>query len=249
VKCPHCEREYTESEDQRTCPRCGASLEPDNQPPEIDFDKADAPPQEDQLAAQSRHEYCPWEDQENLGFMESMIQTVKQSVFSPHLFFSSLPRRGGFLQPLLYGVSLQMLGSFVGFLWSMAFGNAVSQLIAMMGGSAVVLGLLIPVFVFLGIAVWAVTLHVSLYLVGGANEDFEATFRVVCYTSGAEIFNVIPFLGGVIKGIWQLYITVVGLREVQGISTGRAVGAIAIPFVFCCALPLAGLLLVLIASH
>jgi hypothetical protein len=246
VKCPHCEREYTESENQRTCPHCGLSLEPENLLPEIDLDETEAP---ERPTERSRPEYCPWEDQENLGFMESMIQTVKQSVFSPKLFFSKLPKRGGLLQPLLYGVSLQMLGSFVGFLWSMAFGNAVTQLIAMMGGSAVALGLLVPVFVFLGIAVWAVMLHVSLLMVGGANEDFEATFRIVCYASGVEIFNVIPIFGGIIKGVWQLYVTVIALREVQGISTGRAVAAIAIPFVFCCALPVLGLVAVLVAAH
>lgn len=249
MKCPHCEREYTESEDQRTCPLCGVSLSPEKQPPEIDIDNVDGADQPDQVAAPSRQEYCPWEDQENLGFMGSMVQTVKQSVLQPRPFFSKLPRRGGLLPPLLFAVSLQMLGSLVSLLWSMAFGNAVSQLIAMMGGSAVALGLLIPVLVLLNIVVWTAALHVSLFLVGGANEDFEATFRVVCYTSGVEIFNVIPIFGGVVKGIWQLYITVVGLREVQGVTTGRAVAAILIPFVFCCALPVMGLVFVLAATH
>jgi hypothetical protein len=246
VKCPHCKREYTESEEQPTCPHCGKSSEPEIQLPDDESDEAGAP---DRSAEPPRLEYCPWEDQENLGFFQSMIQTVKESVFSPKYFFSRLPRHGGLLQPLLYGISLQMLGSLVGFVWSMAFGNAVTQLIAMMGGSAVALGLLIPVFVFLGIVVWALMLHVSLFIVGGANEDFEATFRIVCYSSGVEIFNVIPIFGGFVKGVWQLYITVIGLREVQSISTGRAIGAVAIPFAFCCGLLAVGIVAVLMVAH
>jgi hypothetical protein len=249
VKCPHCEREYTEPEDQRSCPLCGESLESENQRPEIDVDNVHAADQSDQGAAPSRQEYCPWEDQENLGFMESMVQTVKQSIFQPKPFFSKLPRRGGLLPPLLYGISLQMLGSMVGFLWAAVFGNSLSQLLAMLGGSAVALGLLIPLSIFMSIVVWSLALHASLFLVGGAHEDFEATFRIVCYTSGVSIFMVIPIFGEIVRTVWQLYITVIALREVQGITTAKAVGAIFIPFVFCCALPVAGLVAVLVATH
>jgi hypothetical protein len=250
VKCPHCEREYTEHKDQRTCPHCGASLEPENIPPEIEIDDPEPPDQPNRLSKPSRKEYCPWEDQEKLGFVESMIQTVRQSVFSPELFFSILPKGGGFLQPLLYAISLEMLGTLVGLLWSMALGGkAFAQFIAMFGGSAVGLALLIPVFVFLGTVLWSFALHASLFLMGGANEDFEATFRIVCYSSGVVIFNLVPIFGGFIKGAWQLYITMIGLREVHGVTTGRAVGAIIIPFLFCFALPMVGVMAVMMTSH
>jgi hypothetical protein len=180
--------------------------------------------------------------------MEGMIQTVKQSLFSPQQFFSGIPKKGGLLTPFLYALILDTLGTMVSFLWSMAFGNAFPEVLGVSGSSGVALGLLIPLLVFISIVVWAVTLHVSLLLVGGARQDFETTFRVVCYTSGVEIFSAIPILGGIVKSVWKIYITVIGVREAHGISTGRAIGALCIPLVFCCGVPLVGLVAVLMVA-
>jgi hypothetical protein len=90
-------------------------------------------------------------------------------------------------------------------------------------------------------------LHASLFLVGGAREDFEATFRIVCYTSGPELLGVIPIVGGIASIIWKVYITIVGIREVHGISNARAVIAIVLPVLICCAIGLGGFVWVKVA--
>lgn len=247
MKCPHCEREYPETEDPRACPFCGEPRQTEKETSEPYTNGAAAVPP-GQTSPSPPPGYCPWEDQEHLGFMEGILQTVKLSLFSPQLFFSRLPKQGGLLAPLLYALILDTLGTMVSFLWSMALGNAFPEVLGVSGGSGVALGLLIPVLVFISIMVWAVVLHVSLFLVGGAHEDFEATFRVVCYTSGVEIFSAVPIIGGIVKSIWKLYITVIGVREVHAITTGRAVAALCIPLVLCCGIPLVGLLVVLMVA-
>jgi hypothetical protein len=66
-------------------------------------------------------EYCPWEDQENLGFVQGIYQTIRQSLFSPKDFFGGLPRHGGLLNPLFYALIVGTVGSMVGYLWSFSF--------------------------------------------------------------------------------------------------------------------------------
>src|SRR5208283_4662758 len=111
-------------------------------------------------------------------------------------------------------------------------------------GTTIALALLLPLLIFMGLVMAALLLHVSLFLVGGANEDFEATFRVVCYSAAPDLFGVLPILGGFIGLIWKIYITVIGVREVHGISTARSVLAFALPSLVCCGLVLGGAALV-----
>ncbi|OPX37866.1 MAG: hypothetical protein B1H13_12185 [Desulfobacteraceae bacterium 4484_190.3] len=66
-------------------------------------------------------------------------------------------------------------------------------------------------------------------MVRGANNGFEATFRVVSYSQAAQIVGVIPFLGGWIGGVWQLIVQIIGLREIHETSYLRVILAFVIP--------------------
>ena len=55
----------------------------------------------------------------------------------------------------------------MGFLWGVAID---SQILA---GAKTVVGVLIPVLILFKILVWALVLRLSLFLVGGATEEFE----------------------------------------------------------------------------
>ena len=236
-------------EGQRFCSWCGAPLET---PGGVHYeDRAEQgptrehPPSLPSEAISSRKaEYCPWEDQEHLGFVQGISQTVRQSLFSPKDFFAGLPRRGGLLNPLFYALIVGTVGSMVGYLWSFAFGNSLMSTMSLSKGGAIALAFLIPILVFMGLVVAAVLLHVSLFLIGGANEDFEATFRVVCYSAAPDLFGVLPIIGGFIGLIWKIYITVVGVREVHGISTARSILAFVLPSLVCCGLVVGGMMLV-----
>ena len=133
----------------------------------------------------------------------------------------------------------------VGYLWSFAFGNSLASTMSLSKGTTIALAFLIPLLIFMGIVMAALMLHVSLFLVGGANEDFEATFRVVCYSAAPDLFGVLPLIGGLIGLFWKIYITVIGVREVHGISTARSVLAISLPSLVCCGLVLGGAALVI----
>jgi hypothetical protein len=252
VKCPHCSRDFEPVEGQRFCPLCGQGLdattgESSEQPEPEGFRQEHRP----EPFEAERIEYCPWEDQENLGFSQALVQSLKQSMFAPTAFFEKMPLHSGFLLPVLFAMIIGTIGSMAAYLWSMAVGSTVLSELAGSNRNAAFLAVLIPLFVFLGIFIWGVILHVSLFLVGGAKEDFEATFRVVCYTSGPELLGVIPVIGGLASLVWKVYMTVAGLRAVHGISNGRAVAALVLPGLLCCAIGVVAFVSVsfLLSSH
>jgi hypothetical protein len=242
VRCPHCNEDFEPTINQKYCPLCGGQ-----------FDLTTLTPSEAEASAQEpvletvgpRIGYCPWEDQDNLGFLQALIQTIKQSMLSPAEFFGKIPLSAGFLLPLLFALIVESVGSMAAYLWSMAAGGDVFS--ELNGRNPMLFALLIPLLLFMGIFIWSMLLHASLFLVGGAREDFEATFRIVCYTSGPELLGVIPIVGGIASIIWKVYITIVGIREVHGISNARAVIALVLPVLICCAIGLGGFIWVKVA--
>jgi hypothetical protein len=163
----------------------------------------------------------------------------------PSEFFQKIPLNAGFLLPLLFAIIVESIGSMAAYLWSMSVGS--DMLPELTGRSPILFALLIPLLLFMGLFIWSLLLHASLFLVGGAKEDFEATFRIVCYTSGPELLGVIPVVGGIASLVWKVYITIVGMREVHGISNARAVFALVFPVMLCCCIGLVGLLWINIA--
>lgn len=177
--------------------------------------------------------YCPWEDQEKLGFFQGIGRTVYETFITPGEFFALMPVKGGMLIPLLYALIVSTTGTMAGYLWLFATDNPVLASVKNIDNFTIILGVLTPVVVFAGIVGWAGIVHGCLYLLGGARRDFEATFRVVCYSSGPELWNIVPLIGGYLSYGWRLYLCVVGLREVHGLSMGRALAVVLVPGLGC----------------
>ncbi len=239
MNCPQCGREIELLEGQKFCSFCGATLGKSEAPP----DRVIADSDPDQGTGESplpepirgvESGYTPWEDQENQGFLGGLLLTVRQSLFSPGPFFSRIPVTGGFLNPLLYGLVLETLGTMAGYAWGLLLDHPLLSYGQVSGDLAVVIGLMIPFIVVLRLLLWAALLHGSLWLLKGANADFEATFRVVCYSCGPQLCNAVPVIGGVIALCWTLFISVVGVREVHRTSSSRALAAVCLPFFVCC---------------
>jgi hypothetical protein len=241
VKCSQCGREVALLEGQKFCSFCGAvlSLEKgadsrDSHELESGPARAESPLSATIPVAEQRTGYVPWEDQENQGFLEGLLLTVRQSLFAPGAFFSRMPTAGGLLNPLLYGLLLETLGTIAGYAWGLALDHPLLSYGQLTGSAAVVIGLMIPFIVVVRLLLWAGLLHASLRLLQGATKEFEATFRVVCYSCGPQLCNAVPLIGGVAAMFWTLYISVVGLREVHRTTSWRAMAAVFLPFFLCC---------------
>jgi len=80
-------------------------------------------------------------------------------------------------------------------------------------------------------------------VVKGANNGFEASFRVTAYSQAALLWGLIPFAGGFIGGIWSLVVQIIGFREAHEISYLKVIIALLLALAF----PVVLLVVVLLA--
>ncbi len=103
----------------------------------------------------------------------------------------------------------------------MPFGAAMGPLLAVGAFIGILVGGIIGVFIG---GLW---LHIWVYLVGG-REGIEQTIKVVMYgATPSFLLGWIPIVG-FIAGIWALIVEIIGIRQLQELSTGKAVLAVII---------------------
>lgn len=225
--CPFCSQEIQES--AAKCVHCGqwlqagaAGVRMGPPQPEVGAHDGSFP------AAPEEHEVdCPWEDRGSYGTLNAFFQTATKCLLTPTAFFSRLPRQGGFLNPVLFGVMSIVVSFVLAYIWYSLLGRGGAGLIGLVIGLIfVVLGafIIIPI----ALLVWSGILHLCLLMVGGANAGYQGTFRVVSYSSVTSLFNAIPVVGTV-ASLWGIVLTVIGLREIHNTSTGKSVAALLIP--------------------
>jgi len=239
ARCPQCGKSVSMFGEGHYCPYCGASLAG------VEADEAIQ-------ATEVATYYCPWEDRQNLGFFKAFADTVVQVLFNPVKFFSKMPPEGGLGGPLLYGFIVGEFILLVAFMWqSMSlfvpsfFERAgFGYFGAKMAGMTFLL-FVSPVLVLAGLFIAAGILHLCLLIVGGAQRSLETTFRVICYAMSAQLWGIVPLCGGIVAGIWNLVLQVIGLREAHEITTGRAALAVFLPAIVCCGLTFIGLMAIM----
>ncbi|OQX91761.1 MAG: hypothetical protein B6D58_06425 [candidate division Zixibacteria bacterium 4484_95] len=252
----HCRRcgKTTEIEaGMKFCPNCGAPYEDTQSHPD---DKGETPgmaglPQ-GKTAESEQQRYTPWEDKGKLGFLGSLFETWKKSVFEPTDFYRKMPVKGGIGNPLLYGLIL----AFIGFVFQMVYRQLFTQLfdpshwypyfndmfdrdfnafeyqlksISMLAG--------IMIFPFMAAAwffIWSGITHLILTIFGWKKEEYEASFRLIAYSEGPSFFLIVPLIGGLISIVWQLVLVVIGIKEVHRVSAGQALLVVFLPTILCC---------------
>jgi hypothetical protein len=192
--------------------------------------------------------------------VSALFETIRESLLEPVSFFRRMAPSGGVGSPLFYGVLVgyiaQVVTSFYqmiiqGVLGSALAGSsevpeAVQQIASQLEGvGGFVTALLFGwIFVVIGLFVWSALVHVALLILGGAQRDYEASFRAVSYSQAAQLFSVIPICGGVIGFVYVIVLNVIGLSEVHGIGRGKAAAAVLLPLFFCCCCGILGILLI-----
>ena len=179
----------------------------------------------------------PWEERSKLGLWRGLCQTFKGTLFTPGPFFRSTAFDSGLAEPFAFGLLFGSLGTMFGFFWQfliVGFGflPASSDLVTWPGRYALFWGAMIlsPVLVTMGLFITSGITHVLLMVVKGGRHGFRATFRVTAYGQATQVFSLIPFVGGLIGGVWLLIIAIIGLKEIHEISYARVIMAFLIPF-------------------
>ena len=186
----------------------------------------------------------PWEHRQDRGFVNAFIETLSMVLTRPAEAFSVMKREGGLGEPIIYALIGGCLGGIVAFLFSLGLqsvglftdrhNNGLAAM-AGMGIGSVAIVILLPLFIVIGLFIGSAVVHVCLMIVGGANQSFETTFRVLAFSQGsAGPLQVIPVCGGLISGVWALVCNCIGLARAHETDTGRAVLAVFLPLIVCC---------------
>jgi hypothetical protein len=185
----------------------------------------------------------PWEHRQERGFFNAFIETLTMVLTRPAEAFNVMKREGGLGEPLIYALIGGCAGGIVSFLFSLGFhsigllADKNNSLVAMtgMGIGSVAMIILLPLFLVIGLFIGSGIVHLCLMIVGGANQSFETTFRVLAFTQGSTgPLQIVPVCGGVISVVWALVCNCIGLARAHETDTGRAVLAVFLPLIVCC---------------
>jgi hypothetical protein len=185
----------------------------------------------------------PWEHRQKRGFFNAFIETLSMVLTRPAEAFSVMKREGGLGEPLIYALIGGSVGGIVSALFSLGlqsiglFGDKNNSLAAMtgIGIGSVAMIILLPLFLAIFLFIWSALAHLCLMIVGGANQPFETTFRVLAFTQGSTgPLQMIPLCGGLIAGVWAIVCYCIGLARAHETDTGRAVLAVFLPLIVCC---------------
>ena len=163
-------------------------------------------------------ELTPWEQRDRLGLGPGLIDTLRQSAFSPGKFFAALRPDVPWTEAFWYGWLLQSLFGAAGAVLFLlqTFRAAAATPLRLLGLLIVPLA---PVVLYPAIVlVLGAVVHLLALLLRAAHRGLGATLRAVCYSglSVGLLLSVSPL------GLWGLVIGVFALASLQGTTRARA---------------------------
>lgn len=192
----------------------------------------------------------PWEQREQLGFVNALVENVKLFVMNPTEAFNRTRHKGDFVGPLIYAIVVGLVGVIFAQIWSLLFnasimtmipsgefGEGMAPMMATTGLSTLFAIVFYPIYGTIILLIISGIFHLCLLLVGGtaqSDADFEGTFRVACYSQVATLANIVPIVGGLIALVWGIILWVIGLSTLHRTTQGKALLAVLIPVILCC---------------
>jgi hypothetical protein len=169
--------------------------------------------------------------------INSFIDVVRRLVLQPVIFFAELPRRGNFINPLVFALLCYEISAVLGGVLGLAGGEPDRGLEAL-----VVSIIAAPIGGAIGLLILSGILHLLVRLIVGAGESgFAATFRVASYATVVNLVGWIPIIGSLVALVYGIYLFTVGIREMHETTTGKAVLIVLIPAGMILLLALVGL--------
>lgn len=180
----------------------------------------------------------PWEAP-GASLVQGWVDSVRLLVVAATDFFRRMaPATGDYLKPFLFALICAYIGALFGWIYNMVFQVSLGALLGFrgigmfpgfMGLGLVSVLFLTPIALAVGLLLGTLVFHLMLVLLKAAGQPWEATFRVLAYSSVNNLASVVPLIGSLIGFFWWLYLAIVGLREAHRTTTGKAALAVLIP--------------------
>ena len=151
------------------------------------------------------------------AYFKGLKALVIKLIVKPDDFFRSMPKDGGYLEPLSFVVLATLLGVLL---------NAVEMLVTRgVGLSMVAIWLLTVPLIMVILSFFFSGICYAAWSFMGSKENFETSYRCVAYMQILFpimiLLSIVPYLA--LLGIaWWLYLMVIATREVHKISVKPA---------------------------
>lgn len=207
-------------------------------------------------------ENIPFEEQQQYGFFNSLMLTLKMLITKPGAFFGQMHINKGLKLPFLFLILMLSLNNTLNYIYISAgmIDPPSEQLVTAMESDPEyqeqadniremfskepspfdILFSIITNFIFMYLL--ALYWHLILRSLGIALNGLEATVRIFCYSSVVLLTSVVPVSGNIINFavyIWWAYLMYIGISEAHEVSKKLAFRGITVsllatfvPFMF-----------------
>jgi len=146
-----------------------------------------------------------------------MIAKVIKVVTDPVGFYRSMPKHGGYSEPLIFMVALALVSAVLSVILSL-FGLGISGM-AVAGFMAIIL---VPVFAAI-FGFVAAGLAYVIWKLMGSEEDFETAYRCVSATAAigpvVTVIDIVPYIGNLVTALWPMALLAIASIHVHRRST------------------------------
>ena len=175
--------------------------------------------------------------------MDNFIDTWKKVITSPSAFYESMPKEGGYGEPLKFAlINFIVLGigsAIITILYNL-IGFSLPSNVSLMGTSTTIATeitimsvisdiIVTPIIGIIGLFISGVILFILFKIVGGSG-SYEGTVRILSYSSAVSLLAWIPLLG-ILAVLYGIFLDIIGGKSVHNISTLRSAIAVLLPFV------------------
>ena len=156
----------------------------------------------------------------------SFMSTVTGVVTAPAVFFNNVRKYGDFVSPLVFSLICYAIAGVLSGIVSLIRGNGIVQALGTIIGTPILSTLFL--FVIAGI----IHLFVML-LVKPSGTGYESTYRATAYSLPiSSLVSWVPIIGpiiGIFFGLYTIYLSIIGVRELHSTTTQSAALAVLIP--------------------
>lgn len=149
-------------------------------------------------------------------------------VTSPSTFFREMPKTGGFVEPLVFMVVMNVVSGVIGGLL-----HALTDILGLHLYAGVPMRfmaiIMMPVLAAVGSAIFGFIAAGILFVIWkllGSDEEYETAYRCTAYLAAilpiTTVIGIIPYIGGAIGLVILLYYLVTASVETHGIASRKA---------------------------
>ncbi|MCU0571737.1 MAG: YIP1 family protein [Syntrophobacteraceae bacterium] len=156
--------------------------------------------------------------------MQRLISTISETMMKvitdPVGFYQSMPRAGGYVEPLVFAVIMGVIGGLIQAVLSI-FGIGFTGTILVALASILLVPIMIAIFGFVGAAILFV-----IWRLLGSQEPFETAYRCGAYATAISpvttVLGIIPYIGPILGVVWMTYLMIIASIQVHQVKPRTA---------------------------